>query len=156
MMMQERNERIGEEVSSANVLSDEPTDKNDSVQHFKPITQRRGRRALDVPSERHLSILRALSAQTYEQVASTRGISRQRVGQIVKRWKRFLPDRTLRSQKNALSESTAELRVKKEKRVHVVSFRLTDAEFQLLQLRYPEMKSPDRAARGIVTRFLSL
>lgn len=154
--MQERNEVIGETVSSVNLLPDERTDKNDSVQRLKLIIQGRGRRALEVPSERHLAVLRAVSAQTYEQVASAFGISRQRVAQIIKRWKRFAPVRTLRWQKSVLSEPADRLRVKKENRVHVISFRVTDAEFQLLQRRYPEMKSADRAARGIVTRFLSL
>jgi hypothetical protein len=117
---------------------------------------KKGRPASSRPDERLLQILRATRTQTYEQVGAVFGISRQRVGQIIRRWKQYSPVRALRPKKSVLRERARTMPVKKENRVHVVSFRLTDAEFQLLQLRYPEMKSPDRAARGIVTRFLSL
>ena len=116
----------------------------------------RGRKPAASPSSFHLKILSATKDQTYGEIAAMHGVSRQRIGQIVHRWKRYLPVRTLRPKKNVLRDQAERRPVKKENRVHVVSFRLTNAEFQLLQLRYPEMKSADRAARGIVTRFLSL
>jgi hypothetical protein len=138
-------------IHASIVEADEPKAKANCERERK-----RGRPAISRPNQKHLEILRATRMQTYEQVGAAFGISRQRVGQIIRRWKQYSPVRLLRSQKNPLLEPAAGLRVKKENRVHIVSFRLTDAEFQLLQLRYPEMKSADRAARGIVTRFLSL
>ena len=116
----------------------------------------RGRKLAASPSSLHLKILSATKNQTYGEIAALHGVSRQRIGQIVRRWKQYLPVRTLCPKKNAPSEPIGGPHVKKANRVHVVSFRLTDAEFQLLQRRYPETKSADRAARGIVTKFLSL
>ena len=116
----------------------------------------RGKKPAASPSSLHLKILNATKNQTYGEIAAVHEISRQRIGQIVRRWKQYLPVRTLSPKKNVLRDQADGTPVKKENRIHVVSFRLTDAEFQLLQLRYPEMKSADRAARGIVTRFLSL
>jgi hypothetical protein len=119
------------------------------------IKSLRGRKRSNSPSSLHLKILGAAKNQTYGEIAAIHGVSRQRIGQIVQRWKQYLPVRTLRPKNNVIRDHAQRPPVKKENRVHVVSFRLTDAEFQMLQLRYPEMKSADRAARGIVTRFLS-
>jgi hypothetical protein len=116
----------------------------------------RGKKPAASPSSLHLKILSATKNLTYGEIATMHGVSRQRIGQIVKRWKQYLPVRTLRPKENIMRHQVERMPVKKENRVHVVSFRLTNAELQLLQLRYPEMKSVDRAARGIVTRFLSL
>lgn len=138
-------------IHASIVEADEPKAKANCEREHK-----RGRPKISLPNQKHLEILRATRTQTYEQVGAAFGISRQRVGQIIRRWKRYSPIRLVRSQKNPLLEPAVGLRVKKENRVHIVSFRLTDSEFQMLRLRYPEMKSADRAARGIVTRFLSL
>ena len=50
------------------------------------VKRKRGRRAAAVPSTHHLQILKATKSQTYEEVAAQHGVSRQRVGQIAKRW----------------------------------------------------------------------
>jgi len=120
------------------------------------VKSMRGRKPAASPGSLHSKILSATKNQTYEEIAAAHGVSRQRIGQIIRRWKQYLPVRMLRPKKNVTHHQAERTSVKKENRVHVVSFRLTDAEFQLLRRRYPEMKSADRAARGIVTRFLSL
>lgn len=115
--------------------------------------KKRGRTAAARPHKRHIEILRAIRTQTYEKVGDAFGVSRQRVGQIVRRWKQYSPVRPLRMP----SEKCADLLpVKKENRIHIVSFRLTESEVESLRVRYPEAKSIDRAARGIVSKFLSL
>lgn len=118
--------------------------------------KQRGRKTATKPTERHLQVLTATKTQTYAEVGAKFNLSRQRIGQIVRRWKQYLPTRSLPSRvANEIKEAIAP-KIKKENRIHVVSFRLTNSEVKLLQTRYPEMKSVDKAARGIVTRFLSL
>lgn len=109
-----------------------------------------------IPNERHLQILAATKTKTYAEVGSDFDVSRQRVAQIVERWKQYSPIRPLRSRTAIPTKEPMRSIIKKENRIHIVSFRLTSSEVQLLQTRYPEMKSVDRAARGIVTKFLSL
>lgn len=123
---------------------------------FAPAESRRGRRAAANPSAKHLEILAATRTKTYEQVGAVFGMSRQRVGQIIRRWKVHLPVRPLRVPEKISKERANLLPVEKENRIHIVSFRLTELEVELLRIRYPEAKSIDRAARGIVTKFLSL
>ena len=120
------------------------------------IVKKRGRVAAAQPHKRHFEILRAIRTQTYEKVGDAFGVSRQRVGQIVRRWKQYSPVRPLPAPKRLSKERADLLPVEKENRIHVVSFRLTESEVELLRIRYPEMKSIDRAARKIVTKFLSL
>lgn len=116
----------------------------------------RGRKAATKPTERHLQVLTATKTQTYAEVGAKFNLSRQRIGQIVERWKQYLPTRSLPLRvANEIKEANCP-KIKKENRIHIVSFRLTNSEVQLLQARYPEMKSVDKAARGIVTKFLSL
>jgi hypothetical protein len=154
--MQARNKYIGQLASPENVATRPSLKTCSSKEAIEPLVRGRGRRALEVPSEKHFEILAATRTQTYEQVGSLFGISRQRVAQIIRRWKQYSPVRTLRSREIGHAKSAPRLRIKKENRIHIVSFRLTDSEVKTLQARYPEMKSADRAARGIVTRFLSL
>jgi len=119
-------------------------------------SHKRGRKPASVPDGRHMAILQAIKTQTYAQVGAAHGISRQRVGKIVQRWKAYLPVRSLHvweAIKNGCGDQPPS---KKENRIHVISFRLTTAEVQLLRARYPEMKSEDQAARGIITKFLSI
>jgi len=127
-----------------------------SDQEFMPVKSRRGRRAAANPTAEHLQILAATRTRTYEQVGSEFGISRQRVGQIMRRWKKYSPVRPLRMQEKPSKKRVDKLPVEKENRIHVVSFRLTESEVELLKARYPDAKSVDRAARGIVSKFLSL
>jgi len=99
--------------------------------------------------------MEATKTQTYAEVGAKFRISRQRVGQIVRRWKQYMPVRSLRVRKTDLGLETQHL-PKKENRIHVISFRLTANQLELLQLRYPDMKSVDRAAREIVVKVLSI
>ena len=135
-----------------NCIVNPQQEKAKSKCDFAP--KKRGRKAAKVPSSRHFEILLATKTQTYEQVGAAHDISRQRVGQIAQRWKEYLPVRPLQSReviKNGCGDQPPR---KKEKRIHIVSFRLTEAEVELLQHRYPEAKSVDRAARGVMTRAL--
>lgn len=118
--------------------------------------KRRGRKAAAKPTVRHLQVLIATKTHTYAEVGAKFDLSRQRIGQIVRRWKQYLPTRSLPLRAANESKEASCPKVKKENRTHIVSFRLTNSEVQLLQTRYPEMKSVDKAARGIVTKFLSL
>jgi len=118
-------------------------------------TRKRGRKAEEVPSSKHLEIMNATRTQTYAEVGAKHQISRQRVGQIIRRWKKYVPVRSLRVQEIVPRVGMVQI-PRRENRIHVVSFRLTATEVQLLQSRYPDMKSVDRAARGIVTKFLSI
>ena len=147
--------RLNGNQHSANIHAPIVKVEEPKAKVIREWANKKGRPASARPDERHLQILRATRTQTYEQVGAAFGISRQRVGQIIRRWKQYSPVRALRPKKNVVRqpEHTCE---KKENRVHVLSFRLTDTEYESLKLRYPEMKSADRAARGIVTRFLSL
>ena len=119
-------------------------------------SQKRGRKPASVPSRRLLEIIKATKTQTYAQISAKHKISRQRVGKIVRRWREYLPVRPLQSREAIKNGCGDQPPKKKETRIHVISFRLTAAEVQLLRARYPEMKSEDRAARGIVTKFLSI
>jgi hypothetical protein len=116
---------------------------------------RRGRKAAIEPTLRHRQILAATKTHTYAEVGAKFNISRQRIAQIAKRWKRYLPIRSLPSRIVNETEEVTCVETKKENRIHIVSFRLTNSEVQALQDRYPDMKSVDRAARQIVTKFLS-
>jgi hypothetical protein len=108
------------------------------------------------PNRNILGILLATKSHTYKEVGAAHGISKQRVGQIARRWKEYLPVRPLPA-RTALENGRDKGRTKtKENRIQVISFRLTATEIQLLHRRYPEMKSAARAARSIVTRFLSV
>jgi hypothetical protein len=118
--------------------------------------RKRGRRAAAVPSKHHLEILRATKFQTYQEVAAHPGISRQRVGQIVQRFKHLVPVRRLPLRKSGGAPVTEEAPKKKEKRVHIISFRLTPTELQLLRQRYPELRSANHVARGILTKVLTV
>jgi len=118
--------------------------------------KKRGRKAATIPNNKHLEILEGTRTKTYAEVGTEFNISRQRVAQIVGRWKQYLPIRSLRAREFNSVRPVDQFVCKKERRIHIVSFRLTDSEVKTLQARYPEMKSADRAARGIVTRFLSL
>ena len=117
--------------------------------------KRRGRKTAIEPTLRHRRILAATKTHTYAKVGAKFNISRQRIAQIAKRWKQYLPIRPLPSRVAKETKEVTCVETKKETRIHVVSFRLTDSEVQALQNRYPDMKSVDRAARQIVTKFLS-
>lgn len=123
---------------------------------YGPAKRQRGPKPAVVPNRRHLEILLATRNQTYEEVGTARGISRQRVAQIADRWREYLPIRSLQKRQVVENASNGKPKRKRENRVHVISFRLTDSEFRLLRSRYPEVKSVDRAARSIVTKFLSI
>jgi hypothetical protein len=118
--------------------------------------RKRGRRAAAVPSTHHLEVLKATKSQTHEEVAAQCGVSRQRVGQIAKRWKPYLPVRPLGvrdSIRNVRQNQTPRARKNK---ICVISFRVTAPEARLLKRRYPQMKSVNCAAREIVSRVLSI
>jgi len=133
-----------------------PTHLPKAKTKWRSPNERRGRKAAKVPSGRHLEILKATKTQTYEKVGASYGISKQRVAEIARRWKEYLPVRSLPAPKAIRNRCEDEPPRRRENRIHVVSFRLTDSDVQLLRSRYPEMKSVDRAARGIVTKFLSI
>jgi hypothetical protein len=115
---------------------------------------KRGRKAAAVPPPKHLQILAAIKNRTYQEVGAEHGLTRQRVAQIIKRWKKFAPIRPIVTRKPVARECGAVAPRKKEVRNHIISFRLSETEFALLQCRYPEAKSVDRAARGVVSRAL--
>jgi hypothetical protein len=130
--------------------------KCNSITSGESETKRRGRRAAERPSGKHLEILAATRTQTYGQVGSTFGVSRQRVGQVVRRWKQYSPVRPLPSREVNSIKKANHSKIKKENSIHIVCFRLTDSEVQSLQSRFPEMKSASRAARNIVRKILSM
>jgi len=49
-----------------------------------------GRRPAIKPSKRHMQILRATNSLTYEQVGAIHGVSKQRVANVVRRWRSFI------------------------------------------------------------------
>src|SRR4051794_25495373 len=63
--------------------------------------RKRGPARALMPSVRHLQILGATKTETYERIAARFQISRQRIGQIVQRWKSYVPIRSLRPPKSA-------------------------------------------------------
>jgi hypothetical protein len=118
--------------------------------------ERRGRKAAAAPSQKHLDILNATRTQTYQQVGAQYGCSRQRVGQIVRRWKAYVPIRPLPTCKTVASRPVEQGRPAREVKACVISFRVTATEIQLLRQRYSDQKSVNRAARSIVTKVLSI
>lgn len=122
----------------------------------QPRLRKRGRPAAEVPSQRNLHILLEARARTYEEVGAAHGVSKQRVGQVVRRWKQYVPVPPAPKRTAVKMRKKDEVAEKKEKRIYVVSFRLTPAEMKLLHFRCPEIKSAARAARAIVRKILSL
>jgi hypothetical protein len=118
--------------------------------------RKRGRPTAEVPSQRNLHILLGTTTHTYEEVGMSHGISKQRVSQVVRRWKEYLPVQPLLPRPALKKRCEDEPTGKKERKAHVVSFRLTSAGMKLLHCRYPEMKSAAYAARAIVMKLLSL
>ena len=118
--------------------------------------QKHGRETATVPSDRQLKILKATKTKTYQEVGAEFDVSKQRVGQIARRWKHYLPVRVLRVQAPVGGDRGNETAKKKETRIRVISFRLSLTEVQLLRQRYPEVKSVSQAARGIVAAVLSI
>jgi hypothetical protein len=94
--------------------------------------QKRGRKAARMPSSKHLEIVRATKTQTYAQIGSQYNISKQRVGYIVRRWKEYVPVRLLGAPRPVPKNDAGGLPRKKENRIHIVSFRLADADVQSL------------------------
>jgi hypothetical protein len=131
-------------------------DNGDDCKPPKLNQERRGRKVAAKPTVKHLKILRATKLQTYEQVGSQFNISKQRVGAIARRWKEHLPIRSLKLPKSVETKTEGQALRKKERRIHVISFRLTETEVGQLRLRYPDKKSVDRAAREIVSKFLAV
>jgi len=117
---------------------------------------RRGRKAAKLPSARHLEILKATKSHTYEEVGQQYGFSKQRVAQIAKRWRDFLPIRPLAARKQSSNYFRPQARTPKEIRTEVISFRLTTAELQKLQQHVPNTKSPNQVARRIVLQVISI
>ncbi len=116
--------------------------------------RKRGRKPDVVPSPKHFQVLLATATQTYDAVAATHSITKQRVGQIVRRWREYLPVRPPLEPKQA---DNVDVRAKKkQKKEYIISFRITSPEIELLRCRYPEAKSASRAARRILMSFLSL
>lgn len=118
--------------------------------------ERRGRKAATVPSPKHLEILNATRIETYQQVGARHGCSRQRIGEIVRRWPSYAPVRSLPKQKPAESCPTGTPPKVKENKNHIICYRLTTAEAEMLRERYRGMKSINRVARHIVTKVLSI
>lgn len=146
--------RQTEDSNNHKEIVDEPPEK--AKTKCGSAKRKRGPKPALVPSRRHLEILLATRSQTYEAVGAARGISRQRVAEIAHRWREYLPIRPLPKRHVVENSGNGKPKGKKENRIHVISFRLTDSEFRLLRSRYPEVKSVDRAARGVVTKFLSI
>src|SRR6185436_13116109 len=103
-----------------------------------------------------LKILKATKTKTYEQVGDEFDVSKQRVSQITQRWKRYLPVRPLVIKEATTNALPDLLPSKVENKIHVISFRMTESEVKLLRSRYPELKSVNHAARGIVTKVLTI
>lgn len=124
--------------------------------NFEIRRERRGRKAAVAPSRKHLEILNATRTQTYQQVGAQYECSRQRVGQIVRRWRAYVPVRSLPTRKAVTSRPVEQGRREREVKACVISFRLTVTEVQLLRQRYGDLKSVNGAARSIVTKVISI
>jgi hypothetical protein len=118
--------------------------------------RRRGRRPLLQPTSAGRRILELVRAHGIAETARRVGVSKQRVSQIARRWKEYLPVRPLSARTVGKNEREEGPTRKKENRIRVVSFRLSPTEVTLLRQRYPEVKSVCQAARGIVTGVLSI
>jgi aspartate carbamoyltransferase regulatory subunit len=143
-------------IGSETKLKSESANNANSRNPPKLNQVKRGRILAVMPTAKQLEILRATKLQTYEQVAVRFNMSKQRVGAIVRRWKKYLPIRRLLSRKLVEMKSEEQRLKKKERRIHIISFRLTETEVGQLRLRYPDKKSVDRAAREIVSKFLTI
>ena len=110
--------------------------------------RKRGRWQLLEPTANQKEILRLARTQTYAEVGSRFGLSKQRVSQLVRRWSDWK------------GPNGSELRKNCRQKPVVVSFRLDDASYKHLRdlLKHPWFKrlgSTGAAAREIVHDFLA-
>jgi hypothetical protein len=115
--------------------------------------RKRGRKPSETPTLRQVQILRAVQCSTYGEVAQHFDVSRQRIHQIVKRWRPLLPDVGQRRKEQRRPQRQP--KPKKDRLPHVVSFRVSDGHFNLLQQRRHTGDSANDAAREIVIKFLN-
>lgn len=109
--------------------------------------RKRGRWHLTEPSPQQKQILQMVESNTYAQVGVRFGVSKQRVSQLVRRWKNWMG-----------RESTGRRGFRKRK-PRIVSFRIEDAAFHRLNhlLKHPwfkNLRSTGGAAREIVYKYL--
>ena len=120
----------------------------------------RGRRALELPPCHLQEALRSLETRTYDQVASVLGVSKARVGYVVKRWRRWVEENHLRVGRERIKPiKTKELLQQREPKPHVLSFRLTKAQVDRLTRAVGDEPVKDRCsihqlARTVVVRAL--
>jgi transposase-like protein len=118
----------------------------------------RGRRRQTCPPPEIQEMLLEAWTASYENVARRFGLTRQRVGQVVKRWRDWaLTEFGQRALKTPVKTHEPE----KRRRVaspHVISFRVPNAVFSLLLARSvqePNNSSPHEAARSILLETVS-
>ena len=93
----------------------------------------RGRRPLAVPTLRVQQVLRSMETQTYKQLASRFGVSKARVGQMVDRWRHWIEENSLRIGRSRIEpETMKEPPMRREPKLRVLSFRLTEAQVDRL------------------------
>ncbi len=124
--------------------------------HSELRLKKRGRKAALVPSEKHLEILNAVRTETYQEIGVRYGCSRQRIAQIVRRWRDHLPLRPLRPRIPPEGCSMDKTALAKEIKNHVICFRVTAKEAHLLRQRYSHLKSINHAARHILAAVISV
>ncbi len=122
--------------------------------------RKRGRRIMAVPCLQMQQALRSLETQTYEQLASKLWVSRARVGQVVSRWRPWIKDNNLRIGRDRIKpRKLPQLRQRREPKVSVVSFRLTEQQVKKL-VNSPSPKPPTNVrsihqlARALLLRTL--
>ena len=110
--------------------------------------RKRGRWQLPEPTAKQQQILRMVRTQTYAEVGSRFGMSKQRVSQVVRRWSGWTKPKGSRARKN------------RRQKPRVVSFRVDNTSYDCLRrlLKHPWFKSlgsTGGAAREIVHRYLA-
>lgn len=108
----------------------------------------RGRWRRSQPTPVQKEIIALAKTQSYKLVGSRFGLSKQRVHQLIRRW----DDRPFSKNQNKKTGNPL--------RVRVITFRIEESAFQQLTvtLQHPwfkRLRSPNRAAREILYKFLS-
>jgi hypothetical protein len=121
----------------------------------------RGRRKLVQPTAHHKQVLHLAWVTTYEVVGAKFGTSKQNVGRIVGRWRHWCgqmwgPRKKTQSQGQDLLQGLSRAGGAKP---HVVSFRITDAEFAALRECCAgfgnQAESPWKLARQVLREWLN-
>ena len=110
--------------------------------------RKRGRWQLLEPTAKQKQILRLVRTQTYAEVGSKFGMSKQRVSHVVRRWSGWTQPKGRGAREN------------RRRKPYVVSFRVDNTSYDCLRelLKHPwfkRLRSTGGAAREIVYRYLA-